>query len=183
MGGPGIHFSLLSIFLDAERLLAVSGSDGQRWLMEVPYLMLLPIWNLDGQVSIADAVKIKISSLTITTNLNFLSLDFLAMFVIFQGHFRNNMEVPIDDESELLVELTLGRLLLILINIDDSPSLVYLSISILNNKVSIFSINTSLNCKDLSFFIDNSSIFVSEHYHHLDVMLVTALRFDELPFP
>jgi len=164
MGGPGIHFSLLSIFLDAERLLAVSGSDGQRWLMEVPYLMLLPIWNLDGQVSIADAVKIKISSLTITTNLNFLSLDFLAMFVIFQVHFRNYMEVPIDDESELLIELSLSWFLLILININNLESLVNLVISVLYEDCSVFSINATLNRHDLSSLIgDVEFIFDSEH--------------------
>jgi len=100
--------------------------------MEVPYLSLSAIWSLDNHVSVVDQIKISVV---------------LKLW--------NKMEVSLYVKSKLLIELSLSWFFLVLINIDDFPFLVHFSIFVLNNDVSSFSINTSLNCNDLSSFVNN----------------------------
>jgi hypothetical protein len=47
--------------LNIKGLVVVSGSNGQRWLMEVPDLSLSSIWSLDDHVSVVDQVKISVA--------------------------------------------------------------------------------------------------------------------------
>jgi hypothetical protein len=56
---------------------------------------------------------------------------------------RDNVEISLYIKVELLVELTLGWFLLILVNIDDSPFLVDFTISVLNDNVSVFIVDSS----------------------------------------
>jgi len=107
--------------------------------MEIPDLSLSAISNLDDHVSVVDQVKIS------------------AIWEL--GY---DVEVSLNVKSELLVELTLGWLLLIFININDFPSLVDLSILVFNNNVSVLVINSTLDCYNLTSFIGNESILVSE---------------------
>jgi hypothetical protein len=102
-------------------------------------LSLSTVWNLDDHVSIVDQVK---SS------------------VVWES--RSNVEVSFNIESELFVELALGWLLLVFIDIDDLPSLVDLTVLVFNNNISIFIVESSLNGNDLSFIILDDSIIVSE---------------------
>jgi hypothetical protein len=97
------------------------------------------VWNLDNHVSIVDQVK---SSVV--------------------WELRSNVEVSFNIESKLFVELTLSWLLLVLINIDNLPSLVDLAVLVFNNNVSILIVESSLNSNDLSFLILDESISVSE---------------------
>jgi len=138
---PDLHVVGFTRALDIPRLVVISSSDGQRLLMEVPNLGLSSIWNLDDHVSVVDQVEVSI---------------------VWQ--LRNNVEVSLNVKSELLVELTLGWLLLVFINIGNLPSLVDLAILSLQNNVSVFVVKSSINSNDLSFFVGNITIvFVSEH--------------------
>jgi hypothetical protein len=67
-------------------------------------------------------------------------------------------ECSFNIETESLVEFTLLWITFPLISIDNIELLVDLSMLFPDNDVSVFSINTTLNVKDLSFFIlDDSS--------------------------
>jgi len=88
--------------------------------MEVPDLSLSTIWCLDHHVSVVDQVKVS----TI-------------------WKLGDNVEVSLNIESESIVELSLGWLSLPLINVDNVPLLVDLSVFWMNNDVSVFRVNTS----------------------------------------
>jgi hypothetical protein len=59
--------------------------------------------------------------------------------------------------------LSLSWFLFIFINIDNSPSLMNLSVSLFHDDVSILIVLSSINCNYLSSFICNKTILVSEH--------------------
>lgn len=63
--------------------------------------------------------------------------------VSFGIHSSNNVEVSFDVKSELFVELSLGWFLLVLVDVDNSPSLVSLAVLVLNNDVLVLVIETS----------------------------------------
>jgi hypothetical protein len=108
-------------------------------LVEVPNLSSSSVRDLDDHVPVVNEIKIS---------------------VIWE--LRNNMEVSLNVKSELLVELSLGWFFLILVNIDDFPSLVDFAILILNNDVSIFNVNSSGDSNYLASFIYDKVILVSE---------------------
>jgi hypothetical protein len=107
--------------------------------MEVPELRSSSISSLDDHVSVVDQVKVSL---------------------IWKS--RNNVEIFLNNKSELLVELSLSWFLLVLINIHNLPSLVNFAILVFNDNVSVFIIEPSLNGNDLSFIILDDSIIVSE---------------------
>ena len=88
--------------------------------MEVPDLGSSTVWNLDDHISVVDQIKIS---------------------VIWQ--LGNNVEISLNIKTELLVELSLSWLLLILVNIDDLPLLVSLSILVFNNNVSVLIVKST----------------------------------------
>jgi hypothetical protein len=88
--------------------------------MEVPNLSSSSIWSLDDHVSVVDKIEI---------------------LVVWE--LRNNEEISLNVKSELLVELTLGWLLLVLVNVDDSPFLMGLTVSWFNDDISILIIEST----------------------------------------
>jgi len=60
VGAPDLHVSSSSWTSDVEGLVVQSGSDSQRCLMEVPFLGVSSIWNLNYHVSIVDQVKVSV---------------------------------------------------------------------------------------------------------------------------
>jgi hypothetical protein len=107
--------------------------------MEVPNLSLSTIWCLDNKVSVVDQVKVSVV-----------------------WKCRDDVEISLNVKSELLVELTLGWLLLILVDVDNSPLLMNLAVLILHDNVSIFIIKSSVNGNYLTSFIGNVCILNSE---------------------
>jgi hypothetical protein len=88
--------------------------------MEVPDLGSSTVWNLDDHVPVVDQVKVS---------------------VIFE--LRDNVEVSFNIETELLVELSFSWLTFIFINVNNSPSLVDLSVLLFNDNVSILIVEAS----------------------------------------
>jgi len=111
--------------------------------VEIPDLSSSSVSDLDDHVSVVDQIKVS------------------AIWKL-----GDNVEVSLNVKSELLVELTLGWLLLILVDIDNSPSLVDLTVLSFNDKVSVFVVESSRNCHDLSV---------------LDVGKIVILESEELP--
>jgi hypothetical protein len=60
VGAPDSEVRCSSVALDIPRLVVVSGSDGQRFLMEVPDLGSSTIWNLDDHIPVVDQVKVSV---------------------------------------------------------------------------------------------------------------------------
>jgi hypothetical protein len=58
VSAPDLHVISSSSTLDIPRLIVVSCSDGQRWLMEVPDLGLSSIGSLKDHVSIVDQIHV-----------------------------------------------------------------------------------------------------------------------------
>ena len=73
----------------------------------------------------------------------------------------DNVEISFNIKAESLVEFTLSWFLP-LITIDDIELLVDLSMSLPYNNVSVFSINATLNIKDLSSNVLDDSSFSHE---------------------
>jgi len=140
VGAPDLHVVGFSSTLDVPGLVVVSGSDGQRLLVEVPDLGLSTVWCFDDHVSVVDQVKISVVR-----------------------KCRHNVEVSLNIESESLIELTLCWLSLPFINIDDVPLLMNSVLVCVDTNVSVFVVKSTLNLKDLSFFVHNSCSLVSEH--------------------
>jgi hypothetical protein len=115
VGAPDLHVVGSTSTLDIPRLVVISGSDSQGLLMEVPDLGSSTVSYLDDHVSVVDQVEV--SSLRKS---------------------RDDVEISLNVKSELLVELTLGWLLLVFIDIDNLPLLTCLSILVLNDDVSVF---------------------------------------------
>jgi hypothetical protein len=86
-------------------LVIVSSSDSQGLLVEVPDLSSSAIWNLDDHVSVVDQVKVS---------------------VLWQ--LRDNVEVSLNIESELFVKLSLTWLTLPLVDVNNIPLLIDLSV-------------------------------------------------------
>jgi len=121
-------------------LIVVSGSNGQGLLVEIPDLSLSTVWSLDDHVSVVDQVEVSLA---------------------WQGSY--DVEVSLNVKTELLVQLSLSWFVWVFISIDNLPSLVNLSVSLVNNDVSVLSINTALNIKDFTFLIDDEfTIFLEK---------------------
>jgi hypothetical protein len=137
VGAPDLHVVSFSSTLDIEGLVVVSSSDSQRLLVEIPLLSISSIWSLDDHISVVDQVEISIGF-----------------------ECRNNIECAINVKTELLVKLTLSWFLLILIYIDNSPSLLNLSIPVHDYDILVLIVNSSRNFNDLSSIIGNESIIL-----------------------
>jgi len=113
-------------------LVVVSGSDGQRLLVEVPDLSSSTVWNLDDHVSVIDQVKVS---------------------VIWE--FGDNIEVSLNIETESLIELSLSWFALPFIDVNNVPLLVNFIALFIHTNVSVLLINLSLNFENLASLIDN----------------------------
>jgi hypothetical protein len=141
VSAPDLHVVGLTSTLDVPRLIVVSSSDCQGLLVEVPDLGLSSVWCLDNKVSVVDQVKVSV-----------------------RWEFSDNVEISLNVKTELLVELSLSWLLLIVFNINYSPSLMNFIVSSFHHKVSIFIVKTSRNGNDLSFFVGQETIIaISKH--------------------
>jgi hypothetical protein len=106
VGGPDLHVVSSTCRLDIPRLVVQPCSDGQRLLMEIPFLSTSTVCNFDNHVSVIDQIKISSA-----------------------WQFRYNVEVSLNIESELLIELSFSWLTLPLVNVDNVPLLVDSSVS------------------------------------------------------
>jgi hypothetical protein len=88
--------------------------------MEIPYLSLSTIWNLDYHVSVVDEVEVSVV-----------------------WKFGDNIEISFDVKSESLIEFSLGWFSLPFISIHNVPLLVDLSMFRMNNDVSVLVIVSS----------------------------------------
>jgi hypothetical protein len=111
--------------------------------MEIPDLSSSSVWCFDDHVSIVNQVEVS---------------------VLWQ--FRDNIEVPLDVKTELLIEFSLSWLTLPLVNIHNIPLLIDLTMGWMNNDVLLLSVNSTLDVKYLSI---------------LDVSDESAFLFEELP--
>ena len=89
-------------------------------LIEVPFLSISTISSLDNKVLVVDQIEVS---------------------VFFQ--LRNNVEWSLNKETEVFVKFSLLWFLWIFINIDDVPLLVDLSMFVVDNDVSVLSINST----------------------------------------
>ena len=112
--------------------------DGHRSLVEIPGLGLSSIWCLNDHVSVVDQVEVSVFA-----------------------HLRDNVEVSLNEKTEVFVKFSLNWFSWILVNIDDVPLLVNLSVLVPHNDVSVFSVKTTMDIDDLTLLIDNESILVS----------------------
>jgi hypothetical protein len=140
VSAPDLHVIGSTRALDIPRLVIVSGSDGQGLLMEVPDLGSSTVWNLNDHVSIVNEIEISVV-----------------------WHFRNNVEVSLNIESESLIELSFLWFTFPFINIDNVPLLVNFIVRTIDCNVSVFSINSSLDFQCLSFLVHDLGSFISEH--------------------
>jgi len=122
IGAPYLHVIGLSRTLDVPWLVVILRSDCQWLLMEVPLLGVSSIWSLDDHVSVVD--QIKVSSWC---------------------HSCNNVEWSFDVKSKVFIEFSLSRFTLPFIYIDYIPLLVESSVFRMNDDISVFSINVSLD--------------------------------------
>ena len=99
-------------------------------MIEVPSLGLSSIWSLDHHVSIVDQVKVSV----------FIKLG-------------NNVEVSLNNKTEVLIEFSLDWLLWIFIGIDDVELLVDLAVLVPDNHLSLLSIDSSMYIHNLSFLV------------------------------
>ena len=134
-----MHVVGLTSILDVPRLVVVSSSDGSRLLVEVPDLLSSSIVNLNGHVSVVE--------------------DFEESVVWELG---DDVEVSFDVESEFLVVLSLSWFSLPFVSVDDIPLLVDLAVLGSDDDVSVLRVIGSLNFDNLSSFVDNECILVSE---------------------
>ena len=107
--------------------------------MEVPNLSSSSIWSLDDHVSVVDYIKVSLLS-----------------------HLRLNIEVSFNVEAEIFIKLSLAWFSFPFVNVHNIPHLVHSSSRIVNNYVSVFSINITLNIKHLSSFVLDEMIFISK---------------------
>jgi hypothetical protein len=75
----------------------------------------------------------------------------------------NDVEWSLNIESESFIELSLSWFSLPFINIDNVPLLVKFTVLVPGDDVSVFSINTTLDVKNLSVFVLNHGSNVSPH--------------------
>jgi hypothetical protein len=139
VGAPDLHVVGSSSTLDIPRLVVVSGSNGQRLLMEVPNLGVSSVWSLDNHVSVVDKIEVSI---------------------LFQ--LRNNMEVFFYNESEFLVHFSFSGLTFPFIDVDDVPLLMNAIVSTIDTNVSVFLVNVSYNLHYFASLIDDVVILESE---------------------
>jgi len=108
--------------------------------MEVPFLGRSTVRNFDDHVSVIDQIKIS---------------------TIWQ--LTDDMEVSFNIETESLVELTLCRFTLPLINIHNVPLLTDLTMNIVDNDVLVLSVNSTLYIESFVVFdVSNESSIKSE---------------------
>jgi hypothetical protein len=138
IGAPDLHVLGFSWALDVEWLVVQSCLDSQRSLVEIPCLGLSSIWCLDDHGSVTDQVEVSVWC-----------------------QFRDNEEISLNEETEVFVKFSLNWFSWILVNIDDVPLLVNLSMLVPHNDVSVFSVKTTMDIDDLTLLIDNESILVS----------------------
>jgi hypothetical protein len=90
--------------------------------VEIPSLSVSSIWNLDDHVSIVDQIEILVVR-----------------------KLRYDVEVFLDNESELFVHFSFAWFSLPLISIDNIPLLVDSVCLIVNTNISVFSVNSTLD--------------------------------------
>jgi len=126
--------------LDVPRLVVQSSSDGQRLLMEVPYLSISSVWSLNDHVSVVDQIKVS---------------------VLF--HLRYNVEVFFNNKTVFFIELSLYWFTLPFINVDNVPLLVKTIVSSLNTNVSVLLVDVANNFHDFTSLVDNVMVLEPEH--------------------
>jgi hypothetical protein len=136
---PNLHVIGFSRALDVEGLVVVSGSDGQRLLMEVPDLGASSVWCLDDHVSVVDQVEVS---------------------VLLQ--LRDDVEIFLNYETKLIIHLSFAWLSLPFINIDDVPLLVKAVVSAVDSNVSVLLVNITNYFHDFASFINHIMILESE---------------------
>jgi len=109
-------------------------------LIEPPDLGVSSVSGLDDNVSAVNDIKVSAT-----------------------WQLRDDVEWSFDIESESLVDFSLDWFSLPFINIHDVPLLVDTLMSVPDNDVSVFSINTTVDIEYLSVFVDNVSTVQSEH--------------------
>jgi hypothetical protein len=72
------------------------------------------------------------------------------------------VEISFDVKSELWIEFSFLWFSLPFINVHDIPLLVDLVVLSINNDVSVFSINVTLNFDNLTLLVDNGSALILE---------------------
>ena len=108
--------------------------------MEVPVLSYCVNISFDDEISSTHQVKMSV-----------------------HWQLRNNMEGSINVDTEIFIKFSLSWLSLPFVNVDNIPHLVHSSGSLVNNDVSVFSINISLDIEYLTFFVPDEMILISEH--------------------
>jgi len=101
------------------------------------------------------------------------------------------MEWFFNNQSPVLVQVTLFEICWHFISVDDVPCLTNFAVFVVDSDVSVFSINISLDSHDLSFVIDKHIALPSEELEpssiggsHVQVVRVTiALDGDRSGFP
>jgi hypothetical protein len=126
--------------LDVPRLVVQSSSDGQRLLMEVPYLSISSVWSLNDHVSVVDQIKVS---------------------VLF--HLRYNVEIFFNNKTVFFIELSLYWFTLPFINVDNVPLLVKTIVSSLNTNVSVLLVDVANNFHDFTSLVDNVMVLEPEH--------------------
>jgi hypothetical protein len=120
ISAPDLHIAWSSWACDIPWLVVESSLDGQWSLVEVPHLSVSGVRCLDNHISIVYQVKVS------------------ARFQL--GY---DMEISFDIQTEIFVQFSLSWFTLPLINIDDVPLLVDLSMFVPNNDVSVFLIDST----------------------------------------
>jgi hypothetical protein len=108
--------------------------------VEIPSLSVSSIWNLDDHVSIVDQIEILVVR-----------------------KLRYDVEVFLDNESELFVHFSFAWFSLPLISIDNIPLLVDSIALSVDSNVSVFLVDVTLNLEYLALLVYNSNTLVSEH--------------------
>jgi hypothetical protein len=108
-------------------------------LVEVEFLGIITVWCLDDQV-VSENVEISCAC-----------------------HGSLDVEVSFYVQAEVFVEFTFLWLFLVLINIDDIPFLMDLSTWLVDDDVSVLTVNTSLDIDSIALLIDD--VFSNELEH------------------
>jgi hypothetical protein len=130
---------MLSGVLDFDGLVIVSSLDCQRFLVEPESLSLSSVSGLDDNVSSINDFEVSSRS-----------------------QLSNNVEISLNNQTEVFVELTLGWILWILVSIDKIPLLVESTMLVPHNDVSVLIISIAMNIHDLSSFVLKESSLISE---------------------
>ena len=110
-------------------------------MVEEEFLGIITVWCLDDQV-VSKNVKISCAC-----------------------HGSLNVEMSFYIQAEVFVEFTFLWLFLVLINIDDIPFLVDLIIFLVDDDVSVLTVNSSLDIDSITLLIDD---VLSNELEHLE---------------